>query len=86
MKAELKCRDGVRLLGAYLEGLLDAPTRRALDHHVTGCSRCQRFVQSYREVPRIFRQATAAAMPDRLKRSLRRLTTDLAAPARPRTS
>jgi anti-sigma factor RsiW len=77
MKPDLKCRDGVRLLGAYMDGLLEPSVRGSLDHHVAGCRRCQRFVRSYREVPRIFRKATATVTPDRLKRSLQRLASRL---------
>ena len=77
MKPELKCRDGVRLLGAYTDGALDTRVRQALDRHVAGCLRCRRFVRSYVEVPRIFRKATAATAPARLRHSLRRLTARL---------
>lgn len=77
MNRALNCRDGVRLLAAYMDGLLEPSARRALDHHVSGCVRCRRFVRSYREVPRIFRKATATIAPDRLKRSLHRLAARL---------
>ena len=83
MKPELKCRDGVRLLGAYMDGLLEPGLRRNLESHVSGCVPCRRFVRSYREVPRIFRKATATVAPDRLKRSLHRLAERLRT-ARPR--
>jgi anti-sigma factor RsiW len=79
MNPELQCRDGVRLLGAYMDGLLEPGVRRDLEHHVSGCVRCRRFVRSYREVPRIFRKATATTTPERLKRSLHRLTARLTA-------
>ncbi len=54
----------------YLEGALTAPVRAALDAHLAGCPRCVAFVASYRDTPRIVRQATAVALPAELERSL----------------
>jgi anti-sigma factor RsiW len=51
--------------------VLPADLRAALDEHVAGCPRCAAFVASYRETPRILRQATAAALPEGLEASLK---------------
>jgi anti-sigma factor RsiW len=56
----------------YLEGVLGAPEREAIDAHVAGCVRCVAFLESYREAPRIVRAATATALPAALGVSLRR--------------
>ena len=56
----LTCRDGVERLMDYLEGVLGASERAAIDAHVAGCPRCIAFVKSYVETPRIVRAATAA--------------------------
>jgi anti-sigma factor RsiW len=72
MTAPIVCANGVDLLMDYLEGVLPAARRSALDEHVAGCPRCVAFVRSYRETPRIFRAATSAAMPSDVQRSLRR--------------
>jgi anti-sigma factor RsiW len=68
---EIVCVSGVDLLMDYLEGVLPADLRAALDEHVAGCARCAAFVESYRSTPRILREATAAALPADVEASLR---------------
>lgn len=68
---EITCASGVELLMDYLEGVLSADVRAALDAHVAGCPRCVAFIASYRETPRIMREATATALPPDLQASLR---------------
>jgi anti-sigma factor RsiW len=68
---EIACASGVELLMDYLEGALPADLRAAVDAHVAGCPRCVAFIASYRETPRILREATAAALPADLGASLR---------------
>ena len=72
MKTEMTCRDGMPVLLDYLEGRLGARVRAAVDRHVAGCRRCQGFVASYVETPRIVRVATREPMPRRVGRDLRR--------------
>lgn len=64
------CASGVELLMDYLEGAVPADLSAALEAHVAGCPRCTAFVASYRETPRILREATAAALPAELQESL----------------
>ena len=64
------CASGVELLMDYLEGELPADVRAAVDEHVAGCPRCVAFIASYRETPRILRDATAQSMPLDLQESL----------------
>jgi anti-sigma factor RsiW len=71
MMTPLVCRDGVEMLMDYLEGTLPPADRQAIEAHVRGCPRCVAFVESYRQTPRILRAATAAALPEDLKQSLR---------------
>ena len=66
----IACASGVELLMDYLEGVLPAEVRGAIDDHVAGCPRCVAFIASYREAPRILRDATAMAMPADLEHSL----------------
>lgn len=68
---EIACVSGVELLMDYLEGVLPADVRQALDDHVAGCPRCAAFVASYCDTPRILRQATAAALPADIEASLK---------------
>jgi anti-sigma factor RsiW len=64
------CASGVDLLMDYLEDLLAPELRADLEAHVLACPRCTAFVESYRATPRILRQATLAALPADLERSL----------------
>ena len=68
---EIACVSGVELLMDYLEGVLPASLHTALDEHVAGCPRCAAFAASYRDTPRILREATAAAFPADLEASLK---------------
>ena len=68
---EIACASGVELLMDYLEGVLSADLRSAVDAHVAGCARCVAFIASYRETPRILREATATALSADLQVSLR---------------
>jgi anti-sigma factor RsiW len=66
----LVCASGVDILMDYLEGVLPADVRADVDEHVASCERCRAFVRSYRETPRIFRDATDVALPTELADSL----------------
>ncbi|HJR59904.1 MAG TPA: zf-HC2 domain-containing protein [Vicinamibacterales bacterium] len=68
---EIACASGVELLMDYLEGVLAADVRSALDAHVAGCPRCVAFLASYRETPRLLREATATELPADVQASLR---------------
>jgi anti-sigma factor RsiW len=65
------CASGVELLMEYLEGVLPAEMNAALEAHVAGCERCAAFVASYRDTPRILREATAASLPADVEASLK---------------
>jgi anti-sigma factor RsiW len=65
------CASGVELLMEYLEGELPADLKADLEAHVAGCPRCVAFIASYRETPRILREATLASLPPDLEESLR---------------
>jgi len=67
---EIACAAGVERLMDYLEGVLPSHLHAALDEHVAGCPRCAAFVASYRETPRILREATAATLPADVEASL----------------
>jgi anti-sigma factor RsiW len=64
------CASGAEVLMDYLEGGLSADERIAIEAHVTGCPRCAAFITSYRETPRIVREATTVAFPADLEASL----------------
>lgn len=68
---QIVCAAGVNRLMEYLEGLLPPDLQAALEAHVAGCARCAAFVASYRETPRIVRDATAAALPADVEAALK---------------
>ena len=67
---DVTCASGVELLMDYLEGALPPAVSADLEAHVAACPRCAAFIASYRETPRILREATAAALPPELEESL----------------
>lgn len=67
---DIVCMSGVELLMEYLEGTLAPDVRTAIEAHVAGCPRCVAFVASYKETPRILRDATTIEMPADLQSSL----------------
>lgn len=67
---DLTCATGVDLLMEYLEGALAPDVRAAIEAHVAACPRCAAFLESYRETPRILREATATTLPPDLESSL----------------
>jgi len=75
MKA-ITCASGVELLADYMEGALSADVSAALEAHVAGCPRCVAFVASYRDTPRILREATAATLPAHVEASLKAFLRD----------
>lgn len=70
MTRDLACASGVELLMDYLEGVLPKELRDSIESHVAACERCTAFVASYRETPRIVRDATSFEMPPELEESL----------------
>lgn len=68
---EIACVSGVELLMDYLDGVLSPDVRSALEAHVAGCQRCAAFIESYRETPRLLREATATTLPADVEASLR---------------
>ena len=68
---QIVCASGVELLMDYLEGAVPPDVRSAVEGHVAGCPRCVAFIASYREVPRILREATATVLPSQVELALR---------------
>ena len=67
---DIVCVSGVELLMEYMEGALAPELRAAIEAHVAACPRCEAFIASYSEMPRIVRDATRIEMPAELEASL----------------
>ncbi len=80
--SDVTCAQGVGLLMDYLEGVLTAERRLVIETHVAGCPRCRAFLASYRETPRIVREATEAILPPETARSLAAFLRGLRGPKR----
>jgi anti-sigma factor RsiW len=78
------CVSGVELLMEYMEGALAPDVRAAIEAHVAACPRCEAFIASYREMPRIMRDATTIEMPADLEVSLLAALRAARGDARPR--
>ena len=76
MNAPVTCRAVVELLMDYVDGLVEQADKDAIEAHFARCPRCVEFLRSYRETPRILREATAAEMPAVMKDTLRRILED----------
>ena len=70
MTRDLACASGVDLLMDYLEDALPKDLRDRIESHVAACERCTAFVASYREAPRVVREAASFGMPPELEESL----------------
>lgn len=57
------CASALERMMDYLEGAVAADLRSALEAHFASCERCAAFVASYRETPRILREATEVELP-----------------------
>jgi anti-sigma factor RsiW len=71
--ADISCERCEELLGDYVEGILVAEVRSALEGHVGSCSKCARLVRDYRAIPAIVRRVTDKKMPNDVEARLRRL-------------
>lgn len=67
---DIVCVSGVELLMEYMEGALAPDVRMAIEAHVATCPRCEAFIASYGDMPRIVRDATRIEMPADLEASL----------------
>lgn len=57
------CKDSLELLQAYVDGELSPGERARLETHFGDCTPCEAFLLTYRETPRLAREALKAEMP-----------------------
>ncbi len=76
MACEPSCKDCLDLLTEFLEGTLSPEDQKELERHFAACPPCLDFLRSYREAPRICREATAVSAPPEVRERLRRFLSD----------
>lgn len=76
MSGHRGCREVINLFLEYAEGRLTEGDRQAVMAHLEGCPPCAEFLRSYKETPRITREATASEMPREVADRLRRFLDD----------
>ena len=60
----LPCVEVVELVSEYLDGKLDAKTRRRVEEHLTLCPHCQVYVEQVRGTVRALRRLPADELPE----------------------
>ena len=72
----VSCQEAIDLLMDYLEGELPSTRAAALETHLSGCSPCLAFLNTYRSTIQVSRQFTVEEIPpeltDRLLEFLKR--------------
>lgn len=58
------CESSTRLLKAWIDGEVDAPTADALGRHVAGCSACRVARDDYASIGALVRRAALGPAPD----------------------
>lgn len=71
--AGLRCSAVLTGLTEYMSGGLDAETRKAVEAHVRGCDRCERFGGAFGATIRAIRKTTSEPSVDVLERLQARL-------------
>jgi anti-sigma factor RsiW len=71
----MTCKACVDLLRDFLDGELDAPTHGALETHLNECGVCERFMTTYRNTPKLCREALEEKMPDSVTERLKSFLT-----------
>ena len=64
------CSRILALLADYIEGRLPSDTHAELEHHLTGCSRCVDYVNTYRSTVSLLRSLREDDLPVELRSRL----------------
>ncbi|MBI1940218.1 MAG: zf-HC2 domain-containing protein, partial [Acidobacteria bacterium] len=72
----LGCKDVIKLISAYLDGEIDAETKRRIEDHLKGCRRCKVVFDSTRRTIELYCDGKPLPLPadvrERLHEALRR--------------
>lgn len=66
----IACADAVRQLWAYLDGVVDEPSREAIDEHLSFCRRCCGEVEFAEELRAFLAAQAAEELPDDVRARL----------------
>jgi len=68
---KISCREMVDLLVDYLDGKLSRETTKELQEHLSGCSPCISFINTYRKTITLSQKLKCESIPPELQRRLR---------------
>jgi anti-sigma factor RsiW len=72
----LGCKGVVKLISGYLDGEIDAKTKRRIENHLKGCRRCKVVFDSTRRTIQLYCDGRLFPLPadvrERLHQALRR--------------
>lgn len=66
----ITCADAVRQFWAYLDGVVDAPSREAIEEHLSFCRRCCGEVEFAEELRAFLAAQAAEELPDDIRARL----------------
>lgn len=66
----IPCAEAVRQLWAYLDGVVDEPSREAIDEHLSFCRRCCGEVEFAEELRAFLAAQAAEELPDDVRARL----------------
>ena len=69
----MRCARLVELLADYLDGIVPAHERQAMDQHLTACSECVAFVRTYRTTVHLLRTLRDDDLPPALREILTKI-------------
>lgn len=67
---DVPCQDFVELVTDYLEGVLDAETMAAVEHHLSLCQGCREYLEQIRATKRAVGHVSAATLPQAVQDEL----------------
>lgn len=67
----ISCQDVVEFCFDYLDGALPEEERGRFARHLSICSDCVTFFETYRRTPEISRQALEVELPSQVKEAVR---------------
>ena len=68
--ADMTCQEVVELVTAYLDGVLDDPTRQWFDEHLAGCAGCQAYLDQIERTITGLAHLPGATLPQHLRSAL----------------